>query len=95
MRDQLNQMCRTQEQVSGSQQYLDTLEDALESLQTSQSNSARDLGISQSFKDVNPKIGIYATANALVNSIQVAGKYQFDIGVTGMIVNSRLDPMSI
>ena len=88
MSDQLNQICRTQEQFFGSQQYLDLLAEALEDLQTSDALGGNQVGISQSFSDVNPKIGIYATSNALLNSISVAGKFEFDIGVTGLMAGA-------
>lgn len=84
VRDQFNQMCRTTEEVSSTMQWFDLVSEALNSARVGQN----DIGIAQTLVDVSPRIAIYSSVNELTHSIQVAGKYEFDIGLTGLVTNA-------
>lgn len=84
VRDVLNQMCRTTEQISASMEWLDLVSEALRTARTGHDS----FGIAQTLADVSPRIAIYSSGNELIHSIQVTGKYEFDIGITGLVTSA-------
>ena len=84
VRDIFNQMCRTTEEISSSMQWFDLVSEALATARVGQN----DIGIAQTLVDVSPRIAIYSSTNDLIHSIQVAGKYEYDIGLTGLVTHA-------
>lgn len=84
LRDTLNQQCRTTEEISSTMQWMDLVADALRTAKISK----LEQGITQTLADVPPRIGLSSTTNSHIHSLQVTGKYEFDIGLTGLVVHA-------
>jgi len=84
MRDTFNNMCYTTEEIGAGMEWFDLTSEALNG-----ANIDRErIGVAQSYADVNPRLGIYATGNAKAHSLLVTGKYEYDLGLTGLVTSA-------